>query len=327
MLWLYLHFPHLMLDHIRRASDKTEALVVVEGSGQSIIQACPKAQSLGVQAGMRLKTATNLAPALNIVRADRTREARILEDQALWLYRHVAHIVLLPPDGILTEIGSLQRLYAGLPGVWQALKRALNERKLTARLGVGHTPLAARLIAKAEKGECIATREHILLTLAGLSLPAAGFDTLTCNRLQRLGLNTLGEIIALPPAELAHRLSPQTLAYIQKIQGSRPDPQISWQPPHFFRQQADFAQDIEQSQQLLFPLRRMLTELEEDLRWRQQDTDSLLLELHHRNQEPTQLRIRTSGPEHRADAFLSLIRLRFDQHPLQAPVASLAWIA
>ncbi len=323
MLWLYLHFPHLLLDHIRRSSENMAALAIVEGSGQKVIQACPAAQDLGVSVGMRLKTAVSLAPDLSIVRADEQQEARILEDQARWLYRYAAHIILVPPNGLLAEIGSLQRLYGGLPAVWQTVEEVLHERQLTAWPGIGHTPQAARLIARNGKGECTSDEGHILRTLGLMPLVAAEFDGRTCTRLQRLGLNTLGEVFRLPPAEMARRLSPETLATIQKIQGSRPDPQAPWQPPHYFQQQVDFVQEIERSQGLLFPLQRILSELEKDLCWRQQDTDCLLLVLQYRQAEPTRLRIRTSGPEHRAEAFLSLISLRFEQQPLQAPVISL----
>lgn len=320
MLWLYLHFPHLLLDHIRRDREDSTPLVIVEGSGQRVIQACPDARNLGVRAGMRLKTAISLVPGLGMVRAQPDQEARILEDQARWLYRHAAHIVLIPPDGLLAEIGSLQKLYGGLPAVWQTVEQALNEHRLTAWIAIGHTPLAARLIARAGKGECTADKGHILRSLENMPLLAAEFDEKTCTRLQRLGLNTLGEVFALPTPELARRLSPETLAHVQKIQGARPDPQTPWQPPHSFRQQADFIQEIEHTQGLLFPLQRMLSELEDDLCWRQQDTDSLHLGLRHRHEEDTRLRIRTSGPEHRAEAFLNLIRLRLEQQPLRAPV-------
>lgn len=323
MLWLHLHFPHLLLDHIRRSGENVAALVIVEGSGQKVIQACPTARNLGVKIGMRLKTAISLEPDLGIVRADLPQEARILEDQARWLYRYAAHIVLAPPNGLLAEIGSLQRMYGGLPAVWRTIEEVLHERQLTAWIGVGHTPLAAGLIARNGLGECSSDTDRILQILGTMPLLAAEFDGRTCTRLQRLGLNTLNEVFNLPPAEMARRLSPETLAYIQKIQGSRPDPQAPWQPPHYFRQQADFVQDIEQSQGLLFPLRRILTELEKDLCWRQQDTDCLLLVLQHRHGESTRLRIRTSGPEHRAEAFLNLISLRFEQQPLKAPVASM----
>lgn len=323
MLWLHLHFPQLLLDHIRRSHQQAAALVIVDAAGQKVLQACAQASSQGVKPGMRLKTALSLVTDLAMVRTDPQQQARVLQDQARWLYRCAAHITLMPPNGLLAEIGSLEKLYGGLPAVWETIEQALNERHLTAWLGIGHTPLAARLIAHTGKGECSADHGHILRLLQQLPLAAAEFDTQACTRLQRLGLNALGDVFALPTAELARRLGPKILAYTQKIQGLRPDPQKPWQPPHRFRQQADFAEDIEHSQGLLFPLQRMLSELEEDLCWRQQETDSLNLLLRHRYAEATRLHIRTSGPEHRAEAFLNLIRLRFEQQPLQAPVVSL----
>jgi protein ImuB len=323
MLWLHLHFPQLLLDHIRRSRQQDAALVIVDASGQKVLQACAQASSQGVQPGMRLKTALSLVADLAMVRTDPQQEARVLQDQARWLYRCAAHITLVPPDGLLAEIGSLQKLYGGLPAVWETVEQGLNERRLTAWLGIGNTPLAARLIARTGKGECSADHGHMQRLLDQLPLPAAEFDTQACTRLQRLGLNTLSDLFALPAADLARRLGPKILAHSQKIQGTRPDPQQPWQPPHRFRQQADFVEDIEHSQGLLFPLQRILSELEEDLCWRQQETDSLNLLLCYRYTEPTRLHIRTSGPEHRAEAFLNLIRLRFEQQPLQAPVVSL----
>jgi protein ImuB len=127
----------------------------------------------------------------------------------------------------------------------------------------------------------------------------------------------------LPAAELARRLAPETLAHIQRILGQRPDPQTSWQPPHDFRQRADFGLPVEKTQGLLFALQRTLAELENDLQWRQQATDTLLLTLYHYRQEPCRLRIRSTGPEHRAEAFLNLLRIRLEQYPLQAPVEAL----
>ena len=323
MLWLYLHFPHLLLDHLRRCHGNQGALVIIDDASHQVLQACPAAKDQGIKPGMRLKTALSLSPDLHIARADAPQQARILEDQARWLYRHAAFIVPMPPDGLMAEVGSLQKLYGGLPAVWQTIEQNLNERQLTAWVAIGHTPLAAKLIARSGQGECTADTGQIMRMLNQLPLFEAGLDEKICRRLQRLGLNTLGEIFNLPPAELARRLSPEVLARIQKIQGTRPDPLTPWQPPHRFHQQADFVQEIEHSQGLLFPLQRLLQELEDDLCWRQQDTDSLLLVLRHRHQEPTRLQIRTSGPEHRAETFLKLIQIRFEQHPLRAPATAI----
>ena len=324
MLWLYLHFPHLLLDHVRRSQQTQGALAVVDLAGQAILQVCPEADHLGIRPGMRLKTALGLAPDLVILHLDAQQEANLLEEQARWLYRYVAHITLSPPHGLWAEVSSLQRLYGGLPAVWQTVEQALAERQLTAWLALGHTPLAAQLLAQAGKGECTADKGHILTALGKLPLVAAGFDEKSCTRLHRLGLNTLAEVFNLPARELARRLSPELLARIQKAQGTRPDPKSPWHPPHRFRQRADFIQEVEHAQGLLFALQRILTELEEDLCWRQQDTDTLHLLLQHRHEEATRLTLRTTGPEHRAESFLKLLRLKLDQHPLRAPVISLS---
>ena len=324
MLLLYLHFPHLLLDHVRRSQQTQGALAVVDLAGQAILQVCPEADHLGIRPGMRLKTALGLAPDLVILHLDSQQETNLLEEQARWLYRYAAHITLSPPHGLWAEVSSLQRLYGGLPAVWQTVEQALAERQLTAWLALGHTPLAAQLLAQAGKGECTADKGHILTALGKLPLVAAGFDEKSCTRLHRLGLNTLAEVFNLPARELAQRLSPELLARIQKAQGTRPDPKSPWHPPHRFRQRADFIQEVEHAQGLLFALQRILTELEEDLCWRQQDTDTLHLLLQHRHEEATRLTLRTTGPEHRAESFLKLLRLKLDQHPLRAPVISLS---
>ncbi|ERS09234.1 DNA repair protein [Marinobacter sp. EN3] len=324
MLWLYLHFPHLLLDHVRRSQQTQGALAVVDLAGQAILQVCPEADHLGIRPGMRLKTALGLAPDLVILHLDSQQETNLLEEQARWLYRYAAHITLSPPHGLWAEVSSLQRLYGGLPAVWQTVEQALAERQLTAWPALGHTPLAAQLLAQAGKGECTADKGHILTALGKLPLVAAGFDEKSCTRLHRLGLNTLAEVFNLPARELARRLSPELLARIQKAQGTRPDPKSPWHPPHRFRQRADFIQEVEHAQGLLFALQRILTELEEDLCWRQQDTDTLHLLLQHRHEEATRLTLRTTGPEHRAESFLKLLRLKLDQHPLRAPVISLS---
>ncbi len=87
MLWLYLHFPHLLLDHVRR-SQQTHGR---PGDGRScrarlFCRLAPQADHLGIRPGMRLKTALGLAPDLEILRPDSQQEANLLEEQARWLY-------------------------------------------------------------------------------------------------------------------------------------------------------------------------------------------------------------------------------------------------
>lgn len=323
MIWLYLHFPHLLLDHMRRSHHIHRPMVLITGSGQQVIQACPLAQQQGIQAGMRVKTAIALTPELTVVKTNQERNHNLLAQQARWLYRYVAQIALCPPDGVLLEIHGLKRLYGSFSHLWHTLQQALESRQLTAMMATGMTPKAARLLARHDPGSCIEERQQLEDKVRNLPLSAAEFEEKTLERLSRLGLTRLGDVFQLPPSELARRLSPATLAHIQKIQGQRPDPQSFWQPPHRFHQRVDFVREVEQTQGLLFPVQPILAELEEELQWRQQDTDTLTLSFIHRHQPTSQLQIRTSGPEHRANVFLELTRLRLEQHPLEAPVIAL----
>lgn len=323
MPWLYLHFRHLLLDHIARARTTTAPLAVLGQGSRQVLQACSRARQLGVRPGTAFKTALNLAPDLVVVHGDDDRQRRILEQQAHWLYHYLDRITLYPPDGLLADAGSVRRLYGGLQPLRERLQKALDERQLTATLTTGPTPLAARLLARAGRNCFTENPEEMNARMGALPLTAVELEEPVLRRLNRLGLGTLAEVQQLPAAELARRLAPETLSHIQRIYGQRPDPQTCWQPPSDFRQRADFGLPVEKAEGLLFALQRNLTELESELRWRQQDTDSLLLILHHYRQPPSRLQIRTTGPEHRADAFLDLLRIRLEQHPLVAPVEAL----
>src|SRR5690606_20618293 len=107
VLWLYLHFPPLLLDHVRRNQDATSALAIVDGAAQGVVQACPTARDLSVTSGMILKTALGLAPDVNIMRGDAKQRACLLEDQARWLYHYAAHITQTAPEGLWAEVSSL----------------------------------------------------------------------------------------------------------------------------------------------------------------------------------------------------------------------------
>lgn len=320
MLWLYLHFPQLLLDHLRRSSTGSSALAVVSGHPVRVIQACPLAREQGVVSGQSLKTALNLCPDIHLRQLDDFRQQDILEQQAAWLYRYLDRISLYPPDGLLADAGSVRKLYRGLEPLQRALGQALRERQLTASPGLGQTPLAARLTTRAGTPQFSPDPDQLQQSLSALPLTAAEFEPTTEQRLLRLGLTRIGDLLQLPAVELARRLGPEALSHLQKIQGIRPDPRPHWQPPHRYRGQADFPVDIEHSEGLLFPIQRLLGDLESDMLWRQQATDSLKLILHHRQHEPTRLLVRSTGPAHKASDFLELLRLQLEQHPLAAPV-------
>lgn len=323
MLWLYIHLPNLLLEHISHDQTGQTPLIISKVSQGLVYQANRAARERGVRAGMRLKTAVNLAPELIVVRMDSEREQWALTQQARWLYRQAAYISLYPPNGLLTEVSSLKRLYGGLAPLWQNLSQELEHHQLTGQMATALTPAAARYLAQTNRGQCTDCPEALNGLMQALPIEQVDLPERTVKRLGKLGLITLNDALSLPANEIAHRLEPETLQRLQQIQGTRPDPQTRWQPPHHFRQRMDFVSDIEQVAGLLFPLQRTLGELEDDLQWRQQDTDYLKLTFHHRHHAETHLAIRTAGAEHQAAAFMDLARIQLEQQRLAAPVIAM----
>lgn len=320
MLWLYLHFPYLLLEHFSQSDPEPRPKALISGKPAKVLQANPLATSQGVAPGQTVQTATALMPDLQLIPADLTEQQRILRQQAVWLYRHVARITLHAPDGILTEAGSLCRLHGGLQGLWETLESELTRRNLTAWLACGHTPKAARLLARTQQGQCTDDRQALKQSLHAIPVEHAELDPRATERLQRMGLQSLGRIFQLPDRELARRLGPETCLELQKLVGTAADPQKEWSPPAHFHRRLDFAEDVEHTSGLQFPLQRALQELEEELRWRQHSTDTLNIQLHHRSDAATGLPLRTTAPEHRAPAFLALLRLKFERLELTSPV-------
>ncbi|MCH8497361.1 MAG: DNA polymerase Y family protein [Marinobacter sp.] len=324
MLWIYLHLPFLLLEHYGQSLPEPRPMATLQPGSQRILQANPDALALGVRAGQSLATATTLAPALLLINPMAGDHQRALEQQARRIYQLGDFISLYPPDGLLLQSDNLLRLYGGLQNLWQKLQQTLASQGITATLATGTTPGMARLLARAGLGACTDDTAALARQLADLPVMQADFPQQVTERLVRMGLRKLADLQALPGKELAQRLGPATLHGLQKLQGSRPDPQPRWHPPARFQHAMDLPQEAEQSAMLLFPLQRGYQLLEEELRWRQQAVEQIQLRLYFREHPTECLSLRTTTPEFRADTFMTLTRLRLERYALPAPAIRLA---
>lgn len=323
MLWLYLHFPNLLLEHYQQAQAEPLPLALVEGRPPRIIAANAQAQAAGIVPGQTLGTARCLQPGLSVMPTDDTLQQRVLEQLCAWLYRHVAHLRPWPPAGILLETRSVARLHGGLQPLFKQLRQGLEAQAFSPWMATGTSPLMARTLARNHADLC--EEDSALLDQALARLPVAALDlpAQTCERLLRMGLNRAGDLFVLPERQLAQRLGPELVAYLQRMRQPGKDSQPAWQPPERFQQRLDLVQEAEHMAALFFPLQRLLQALAGYLQIRQQCTDTLLLILQHREHPATRLQIRTTTIDYREARFMELCRLHLEQQVLSAPVLSL----
>src|SRR3546814_20852739 len=76
-----------------------------------------------------------------------------------------------------------------------------------------------------------------------------------------MGLRRLGEVFALPRPELARRLGPDLLGWLDRLRGQSVEPCPPYRPPTQFFQRIAFDYAIQTNMALQFALRRLCREL------------------------------------------------------------------
>ena len=185
------------------------ALAPEPGGVQQVGEVSLAAEAFGVHPGMRLGEALARCPRLSLVPPDPASVADSWERLLVRLESIGAAVEPERPGLVCFELRGLQRLHGGIDGVLAAARRAL---RTPARYGVAPSRFAA--VAAAAKAR---TRRSVIVTgdrkrarafLASLPvslLRARPVLTELPEALERLGVSTLGELAALPPAALADR--------------------------------------------------------------------------------------------------------------------------
>lgn len=252
------------------------------------------------------------------------------------------------PDTLLLEVGSMGNLFGGLEGLITAYKQRAAEQGLECILALGHTRLSAALQTRLDaspkscssggcssvtalsgaKGESREQKRSLSDELACLDKLALSHYPLQSDALSRLagmGITTLGQLRALPPAELGKRFGTGLLLSLKRLDASMPDPCEYYELPQHYRRELNLLHEVEQFQGLLFPLGRLFAELETYLRQRQQAVLNLTLYLQYRNRETPPLVLTLNYPfaEHRADGLMALCRLQLERQTLFHPVTDI----
>jgi len=327
MHWLYLHLPQLQLDHYRAASPAATPMALSLGTPPLIHQACPVATAHGIRPGQALATAQALCPSLQVRPDNSDHQERLLLQIAQLIDQHTAPLSLYKPDGLLINGAAMEKLYGDITALRQQVWEQTRRLSLQCQTGTGLTPRMARLLARHHQrpgqDSHNQTPEQMLSALAALPVSAAQWPAKTTERLLRMGLRTLGDVMAQNRGELTRRFGQALVEDLQLIRGERADPQITWQPPVIFDQHLELMQEIHNTSALAFPLQRLVQALTDFLRLRQSMTDSLLLVLRHPDEPATRLRLHTTEAGSNSAAFMELIRLRLERLTLNDSVTAL----
>lgn len=327
MLWLCLSLPALPLEALGLPSDLPTAVVERRGARRSLVSCSPDCFEIGVCPGLDAVAALARLPNLRLIERSKRSELHALQGLATWADQFTSFASFEAQRLVLwLEIGTSLRYFGGLDVILAKVRDGIASIGYHATLGVAPTLEAALVVARAGAGS-ITIEDKVTAALSPLPIDALSLSEGDIDSITSLGLKTIGEVLALPRDGLARRYGPELTDYLARLVGSKPDAVSAYRSPPRYRRHFEMAGAIESFEGLLFPIRRILSELEGFLRGRDAAIQQLHLACGHERHPATILEIRSTQPIHDAGRLLMLVRERIERATLAAPVESLTVIA
>jgi protein ImuB len=254
---------------------------------------------------------------------DEAAEAAALESLAAWAGQFTSFVSLVPPDGLLLEIGGSLALFGGLDTLLKRVRHAIAALGYSARFGVAPTPLGAWLLARAALEEPVTAMHRLPACLAPVPLACLDLPARIVESLRSVGIERFGDCCRLPRDGVARRTDPRLLAYLDRALGKRADPRLPYTPPPTFQRRLSLPGEVRDTGTLLIAARRLLLELAGYLQARAGGVQALEWHLAHRRSPATRLVIELVTPSRDAGHLLMLLRERLARVALAEAVVYL----
>ena len=224
---------------------------------------------------------------------------------------------------IVLDIGGLDRLFGDSRAVGEALRAASIERHVRVRIAIASTCTAARLLAR-EGSDDIAVvgagMERDALAPLPLEALAHRGDAELLTTLRRWGLRTLGDLAALPAADVAARLGNDGVVMQRFARGEDLRPLRPEVPKERFEQALDLEWPIDGLEPLSFVLGRLLDPVTAHLARRGRGAAVLHVRLHLVTRTVHERSLQLPAPMCDARTFRTLLLLDLESHPPSAAI-------
>ena len=310
MRWLAVHLPMFALEVIQAGQNTRAPTVLVEGSRVLLGNRAALQTGIGLQ--RTLATACGICPHLIHYQRDPGKELKHLQLLAEMCYRFTSRVSLEPSQGmraasgLLLEAGGSLKLFGSMHA-WQSRVAGLcRELGHVAVLRTAATPSAALALARASASR--------LSDVALIHTELAGSEV---ESLSNMGIKTLGPLLQLPEAELGQRFGARLINYLGRLTAVVPDPRHCIEPQPMFASSLNLLDPITDKGALLFPMQRLLSELQCWLIGRQLGAGRLLWRFApHESATGVSIPVRFAAARQRKVDFIEIVRLALNQAEL-----------
>ncbi|HEX2584323.1 MAG TPA: DNA polymerase Y family protein [Steroidobacteraceae bacterium] len=327
MLWLSLHFSSLATE-LREPRDVGPAAVVDRhGSRRWIISCNDAARQARIHSHMDATSALVLMPTLKLIDRSRSQERRALQALASWSEQFSSFVTFDAQRWLLwIEIGASLHYFGGLDALMGKITQGIRELGYTFATGIAPTIEASALLTQHKDAQPVHQTKAIKLGISALPVHLLAISISTLDVFRDVGWQYIGEVLNAPRDQLARRFGPDITQYLQRLLGEAADPREPYRAPATYRRRLELSFAVDATEPLLFPLRRMLGELQGYLRGRDMALQDLQLTLVHEKNNAaasTTLQLHTTQSQRDAQALWLLLREMLERTALPAATVEL----
>ncbi len=229
---------------------------------EHVVAASEEALPFGVVPGMALRQAEHLCPQATFLPPDPESAAHLRELISSALY-DLAPTVEVRVEGVAwLDVSGVVNAGESIREARRRLRTAIGREP---RLGLGPGPFSARLAAARARPGRLVQVDKAKTFLAPLSSHELPLDVEQLERLDLLGLRTLGAVAAIGPRELESQLGRDGRHAVLLARGLEPDQLSPWRPPLFTSAHRQFDEPVEDREAMLFVARALCGDLAEEL--------------------------------------------------------------
>lgn len=321
-LWLCLRFEQLPLQCLSHCEQ--QAVVVM--CGQRVLNTNDYAAALGIRTGMNTSTVRALAAdePVQLLERNTSAEQSALQQLCCWAYSITPTLHTDHEHCLQLEIGGCLTLFHGLQSLLEAVEHGIHQRHYQACYGLASTTKAAHLLTFANRGIALAIEQPLQQRLAPLPLTLLTHFDSTVESLQRAGINTLGDLFALPNRALGRRCGKAFVHYLEQLQGHAEDIPPNYEPPAYFDDHYWFGYDVKTNEELLPAIEKLLQSLCLFLRNTQLRTSEIHWQLIGIDGKLRNICVRSSNTHSHWENWYELTNIRFAQLQLEGSIEGLS---
>ncbi len=306
-----------------------EAVAIVEGNGNNahIVAATRRARKKGIHRGLSLAQARSIVPKL-IARGRDAECERTAQEALIEIGEMFSPRVEDAGDGLLfVDISGTERHYPNEEELARSAIRALDAITLPARVGIAASKLAARVAAELPQTPTVVPPGEEAKFLAPLPLARLSPEIEAAAMLERLSLESIGDLARLPESEIASRLGEIGRELHFAARGIDPRPLIPRALPPEFREGMELEWPLVALEPFIFIANAALDRLSKRMETQGFACKRIELTLTLEPDGYDARAIDLPAPTRDVKTILTLIRLDLEKRPPGAPVIGFSFVA